>query len=104
MPFILRLTSGHYITDGSSVFPSAVNGSPPRVFPSRGRPERRYKGTVTAVPRMWNEVTVPAVPKRLLPVEDKGYEVVMNFKEEGMSMQEKALKIIKKDGEISVQK
>ena len=32
------------------------------------------------------------------------YEVVMNFKEEGMSMQEKALKIIKKDGEISVQK
>ncbi len=28
------------------------------------------------------------------------YEVVMNFKEEGMSMQEKALKIIKKDGEI----
>ena len=53
---------------------------------------------------MWNEVTVPAVPKRLLPVEDKGYEVVMNFKEEGMNMQEKALKIIKKDGEISVQK
>ena len=32
------------------------------------------------------------------------YEVVMNFKEEGMSMQEKALIIIKKDGEISVQK
>ena len=32
------------------------------------------------------------------------YEVVMNFKEEGMSMQEKALKILKKDGEISVQK
>ncbi|MCR5234698.1 MAG: hypothetical protein K6E53_12475 [Lachnospiraceae bacterium] len=32
------------------------------------------------------------------------YEVVMNFKEEGMSMQEKALKIIKKDGEISVSK
>ena len=32
------------------------------------------------------------------------YEVVMNFKEEGMSMQEKVLKIIKKDGEISVQK
>ena len=32
------------------------------------------------------------------------YEVVVNFKEEGMSMQEKALKIIKKDGEISVQK
>lgn len=32
------------------------------------------------------------------------YEVVMNFKEEGMSMQEKAFKIIKKDGEISVQK
>jgi len=32
------------------------------------------------------------------------YEVVMNFKEDGMSMQEKALKIIKKDGEISVQK
>jgi len=28
----------------------------------------------------------------------------MNFKEDGMSMQEKALKIIKKDGEISVQK
>ena len=27
----------------------------------------RNKGTVTAVPRMWNEVTVPAVPKRLLP-------------------------------------
>ena len=32
------------------------------------------------------------------------YEVVMNFKEDGMSMQEKVLKIIKKDGEISVQK
>ena len=32
------------------------------------------------------------------------YEVVMNFKEKGMSMQEKAPKIIKKDGEISVQK
>ena len=32
------------------------------------------------------------------------YEVVMNFKEDGMSMQEKALIIIKKDGEISVQK
>ena len=31
-------------------------------------------------------------------------EVVMNFKEEGMSMQEKTLKILKKDGEISVQK
>lgn len=31
-------------------------------------------------------------------------EVVMNFKEEGMRMQEKALKILKKDGEISVQK
>ena len=32
------------------------------------------------------------------------FEVVVNFKEEGMSMQEKAVKIIKKDGEISVQK
>ena len=32
------------------------------------------------------------------------YEVVMNIKEEGMSMQEKALKILKKDGEISVLK
>jgi len=32
------------------------------------------------------------------------YEVIMNFNEEGMSMQEKALKTIKKDGEISVQK
>ena len=31
-------------------------------------------------------------------------EVVMNFKKEGMSMKEKALKVLKKDGEISVQK